>query len=72
MLLDVNGTVANCPRKSVPDLFPMKNLPGIKRLLQIKTGYGTLGEVHQQTSNAQRSTSNAQCLCKSVLMDSTG
>ncbi len=30
MLLDVNGTVANCPRKSVADLLPMKDLPGIK------------------------------------------
>jgi hypothetical protein len=36
MLPDANGTVANCPRKSVADLLPMKDLPGIKRHCEIE------------------------------------
>ena len=61
-LLDVKGAIVNCSYKSLSGLLPMKDLAGVKRLLQIKIRRGNSDKMHEQTFNAQRSTSNAQCL----------
>jgi hypothetical protein len=36
VLFDVKGLLANRPGKSVVDFLPMKDLAGVKRLLQIE------------------------------------
>ena len=35
-LLDTDRAISNCSPKSVADFLPMKDLAGVKRLLQIK------------------------------------
>src|SRR5439155_15172696 len=72
VLLCVNHVLPDGSHKPVADLLPMKDLPGIKCHHEVEIRRGKLCEIHEQTFNAQRSTSNAQYLCKPVSMDSTG
>src|SRR5439155_24690999 len=73
-LLDVKGAIVNCSYKSLSGLLPMKDLAGVKRLLQIKIRRGNSDKMHEQTFNAQRSTLNVQrsMSAKSAFTDSTG
>src|SRR6202035_2384240 len=59
-LFRIYWPISNRAVKSVVDRFPMKHLAGIERHCEIEIGRGNFCEVHKQTSNTQRPTSNRE------------
>src|SRR4051794_35563957 len=60
VLLRVNRILSDGSHKSGASPLPMKHLAGIERLLEIEIRCVNFNGAHEQTSNAQRSTSNIE------------